>query len=116
MSDDQRQPQHQVMLTPGRVVASALRQASRHERALLACLSELDGTTEPAPGLIRMTKRRTQRHLERAAGLIRTAMRLNSDSTSDAFIAAMLERHERLALRVERMLRAVTVCALPAAS
>jgi hypothetical protein len=116
MSEGQRRPQQYLLLTRGRVVASALRQAARHERALLACLTELDGTDAPSPGLVRMTQRRAQRHLERAAGLIKTAMRLNADDTADAFIAAVLERQERLTLRVERVLWAARVCTLSAAS
>jgi hypothetical protein len=99
----------QVLLTRGRVAASALEQAARHEQAVLACLSELEGTDLPAPGLVRAIRRRAERHLERAGGLTRTAMRLDPDAASSVIIAGRLEQHERLALQVARRLDLATV-------
>ena len=90
-------------LTPERVAASAIQQAARHERALLACLAELGGVDEPTSDLADATRRRALRHAERAIGLTRTAIRVNRDPLADAFFASLLERHERNALRVERM-------------
>ena len=39
-------------LTPERVAASAIQQATRHERALQACLAELGGVDEPTRDLM----------------------------------------------------------------
>jgi hypothetical protein len=94
-------------LTRGRVVSSALQQAARHEHAVAACLGELDGIGGPLPALVSMTRRRAIRHLDRAASLTHTAMRLNPDPAAAAFIAARLESQERLALRVQRVLSIV---------
>ena len=88
-------------LTAERVVAGALRQAARHERALRACLAELRGIDEPSGELASSTRRRASRHAERAIGLTRTAIRLNRDPLAEAFLAALLERHERSALCVQ---------------
>ena len=102
------------VLTPARVAASALQQAARHERALQACLAELDGIDEPDGHLAETTRRRASRHAERALGLTRTAIRLNRDPLAEAFLAALLERHERNALRAQHIPSATTV-ALPTA-
>jgi hypothetical protein len=88
--------------TPARVAASAIQQAARHERALLACLAELDGVGAPPRELADATFRRAARHAGRAISLARTAIRLNRDPRVDAIFAAVLERHERNALVVER--------------
>jgi hypothetical protein len=85
-------------LTPERVVAGALEQAARHEHALRACLAELRGIDDPSGELVASIRRRAGRHGERAVGLIRTAIRLNRDPLAEAFLAALLERHERNAL------------------
>ena len=90
-------------LTPARVASSAIQQAARHERALQACLAELGGVDEPTSELAETTRRRAMRHAERAIGLTRTAIRVNRDPLAEAFLAALLERHERNALLVERM-------------
>ena len=90
-------------LTPERVAASAIQQAARHERALQACLAELGGVDEPAVDLADSTWRRATRHAERAVGLARTAVRVNRDPLAEAFFAALLKRHERNALRVQRL-------------
>jgi hypothetical protein len=89
-------------LTWERVASSAIKQAARHERALQACLAELDGTEAPSCDLAETTRRRAARHAERALSLTRTAIRLNRDPLAEAFLAALLERHERDALRVEQ--------------
>jgi LmbE family N-acetylglucosaminyl deacetylase len=93
-------------LTWERVVAGAIKQAARHEHALQACLAELGGRDEPMSDLADATRRRAMRHAERALGLTRTAIRLNRDPLSEPFLAALLERHERAAMQVERMLPA----------
>lgn len=90
-------------LTPERVAASAIQQAARHERALQACLAELGGVDEPTSDLAETARRRAMRHAERAIGLARTAIRVNRDPRAEPFFASLLERHERNALRVERM-------------
>ena len=95
---------HHVALTRGRVAMSALQQAARHERAALACLSELEGVDGALPDLVDATRRRLRRHLDRAASLTRTAMRLQADPAVDAFFAARLESQERLAMRAEYLL------------
>jgi hypothetical protein len=105
-----------VSLTRARVAASAIRQAARHERALLACLAELDGTDEPTSDLADGTRRRARRHAERALSLTRTAVRVNDDRRSEAFYAALLERHERNALLVERLTTATRSPTLARAS
>ena len=108
---ESRDPSHHAALTRGRVVASATKQAARHECAVAACLGELDGSGGPLPALVTMTRRRAIRHLDRATGLTRTAMRLNPDPVAAAFIAARLESQERLALRVQRVLSMVVAAA-----
>ena len=102
-------------LTPERVAASAIQQAARHERALRACLTELDGVDEPTSELADSTGRRAKRHAERALSLTRTAIRVNRDPLAEAFFASLLERHERNALRVERMTASPSGAVLPAA-
>ena len=88
-------------LTPERVAAGAIQQAARHEHALRACVAELGGIDEPSGELAASIRRRASRHAERAIGLTRTAIRLNRDPLAEAFLAALLERHERSALRVQ---------------
>jgi len=88
-------------LTWERVASSAIKQAGRHERALRACLAELGGTDAPTSDLAEETRLRAARHAERALSLTRTAIRLNQDPLAEAFLAALLERHERNALQVE---------------
>ena len=90
-------------LTWEKVVAGALKQAARHEHALQACLNELGGRGVPTSELSDSTRRRATHHAERALGLVRTAIRLNRDPLAEAFLAALLERHERNALWIERM-------------
>jgi len=90
-------------LTPERVAAGAIQQASRHERALQACLAELRGVDAPTSELADSTRRRAMRHAERAISLTRTAIRLNHDPLAEAFLAALLERHERNALKVQQI-------------
>jgi hypothetical protein len=89
-------------LTWERVASSAIKQAARHERALQACLAELDGTDAPTTDLAEETRRRAARHADRALSLTRTAIRLNRDPLAEPFLAALLERHERDALRVQQ--------------
>ena len=90
-------------LTWQRVASSAIQQATRHEHALQACLAELGGTDEPTSDLAEATRRRAARHAERAISLTRTAIRLNRDPLAEAFLAALLERHERDALAVQQI-------------
>jgi hypothetical protein len=90
-------------LTPERVAASAIQQATRHERALHACLAELYGVDAPTSDLAETARRRAMRHAERAIGLVRTAIRVNRDPLAEPFFASLLERHERNALLVEQM-------------
>ena len=78
-------------LTRARVAEGALRQAARHQRALHACLAELDGHGAPAGTLTLALMRRARRHADRACGLAGVAARLNRDP---------LERHERDRMRV----------------
>ena len=102
------------VLTPERVAASAIQQAARHERALLACLAELDGVDEPTSDLKDSTRGRALRHAERAIGLARTAIRVNRDPLAEAFFASLLERHERNLMLVERMASSPASTALSA--
>jgi hypothetical protein len=96
-------------LTPERVAASAIQQAARHERALQSCMAELGGVDAPTHELAESTRRRAMRHAERALGLTRTAIRVNRDPLAETFFAALLERHERNALLVERASSALPV-------
>jgi hypothetical protein len=89
-------------LTRARVAAGALRQAARHERALRACLAELDGQAAPADPLTLAMVRRARRHADRACGLARIAAQLNRDPLSAPVLAAAVERHERDLLRVRQ--------------
>ena len=102
---DEQEIQHVTSggLTWEKVVGGALKQAARHERAIQACLAELGGYDAPTSDLADSTRRRATRHAERAIGLIWTAIRLNRDPLADAFLAALLEGHERNAMRIERM-------------
>jgi hypothetical protein len=102
-------------LTPERVAASAIQQAARHERALQACLAELDGVDAPTSELAETARRRAMRHAERAIGLARTAIRVNCDPLAEAFFASLLERHERNALLVEQTAPSTVGAALTAA-
>lgn len=89
-------------LTPERVATSAIQQAARHERALRACLTELDGRDAPDDDLTEATRARALRHANRAISLAKTAIRVNRDPLAGAFFAALLERHERNAMLVTR--------------
>ena len=102
MEDETVQGNQNGSLTWERVVSSALKQAARHDHALRACLAELGGYGEPNSDLTEETRRRAARHADRAISLTRTAIRLNRDPLAEAFLAALLERHERAALRVEQ--------------
>ena len=102
-------------LTPERVAASAIQQAARHERALIACLAELDGVDAPSREFAESVQRRARRHAERAIGLTRPAIRVNRDPLAETFFAALLERHERNALRVARSATGAVSEALSAA-
>lgn len=82
-------------LTRARVAEGALRQAARHERALRACLAELDGYGAPTGPLTVAMVRRARRHADRAHGLARIAVRLNRDPLAAPSLAAALERHDR---------------------
>lgn len=103
MDEQEIQQTSSGTLTWEKVVGGALKQAARHEHALQACLAELGGYDAPASDLSDSTRRRATRHAERAIGLVRTAIRLNRDPLADAFLAALLERHERNAMLIERM-------------
>ncbi|MGE3912981.1 MAG: hypothetical protein AB7K36_26725 [Chloroflexota bacterium] len=89
-----------IGLSAARVAASAIHQAARHELALQACLAELEGGDTPADDLLASVRSRAQRHAGRATGLVQTAIRLNPDPETEVFYAALLERHERNAMRV----------------
>ena len=89
-------------LTRAKVAAGALRQAARHERALWACLAELDGRGAPTGPLTLAMVGRARRHADRACGLARIAARLNRDPLAAPALAAAVERHERALLLVAR--------------
>ena len=89
-------------LTRARVAEGALRQAARHERALRACLAELDGYGAPTGSVTLAMVRRARRHADRALGLARIAVRLNCDPLAAPPLAAALERHERDLMLVAR--------------
>ena len=89
-------------VTRQRTVRAVLRQVGRHERAIEACLSELDGTGDPSPTLAALVLRQARLHAERASGLTATANRLNRDDEAVTWLAAAVERQERNVLRVER--------------
>jgi hypothetical protein len=110
-----REQVRKTSLTPERVAASAIEQAARHERALRSCLAELNGVDAPASELAESTRRRAMRHAERAISLTRTAIRVSRDPLAEPFFAALLERHERNALLVERMSAATEEASLPVA-
>jgi hypothetical protein len=102
-------------LTPERVATSAIQQAARHERALRACLAELDGRDAPNDDLSDATRQRALRHAHRAISLAKTAIRVNRDPLAGAFFAALLERHERNAMLVARAEMSVAGDSLPIA-
>jgi hypothetical protein len=102
MAEPRRNQSGTIGLSAARVAAAAVQQAERHERALRSCLSELRGVDAPAVEPVEAVRRRAARHAGRAVGLIRTAIRLNPDPLAEAPLAALLERHERNALLVER--------------
>jgi hypothetical protein len=104
MSENRRDQMQTIGLSAARVATAAVQQAARHERALLACLSELEGHDAPGDELVQSVRRRATRHAGRAVGLVRTAIRLNPDHDplAEATFAALLERHERNALLAER--------------
>ncbi len=85
-----------------RVTRGALRQIARHEHAIDACLSELAGREGPSASQITFILRRAGRHVERAHGLATMAARINRDPNAAAGLAAVVERQERAALRVQR--------------
>ena len=92
-------------VTRERAVRGVLRQVGRHERAIEACLSELEGTGDPSGSLAAFVLRRARLHADRASGLTATANRLNRDDRAVMWLAAAVERQERNALRVERRSR-----------
>jgi hypothetical protein len=102
MEDETSQQNQNGSLSRERVVSSALKQAARHEHAAWACLAELGGYDAPKSDLTEQTRRRAARHADRAISLTRTAIRMNRDPLAEAFLAALLERHERTALLVEQ--------------
>ncbi|MFN8634988.1 MAG: hypothetical protein U0893_14110 [Chloroflexota bacterium] len=102
-------------LTPERVAAGAIQQAARHERALRACLAELDGDGAPRDDLTDATRQRAMRHANRAIGLAKTAIRMNRDPLAQAFFAALLERYERNVMLVEQVAPAASTAELPIA-
>ena len=115
MDENEHQQTTNDTLTWEKVVGGALKQAARHEHALQACLAELGGYDAPTGDLSDSTQRRASRHAERAIGLVRTAIRLNRDPLAEAFLASLLERHERNAMLIERMDSASEFAALPIA-
>ena len=84
-----------------RVIRGALRQIARHEHAIEACLSELGGAVRPTSSQVTFVLRRAGRHVERAHGLATMAARINRDPNAAAGLAAVVERQERAALRVQ---------------
>ena len=103
MGENRRDQTQVIGLSAARVAAAAIQQAARHERALLACLSELEGYDDtPSDELVQAVRKRATRHAGRAVGLVRTAIRLNPDPLTEATFAALLERHERNGLLAER--------------
>lgn len=100
MSEQGRDAVGTIGLSAARVAEAAILQAVRHERALMACLSELDGGDAPDESLVQAVRRRALRHSGRAVGLVRTAIRLNPDPLAEARYAAVLERQERMALQI----------------
>lgn len=118
MSENRRDQTQTIGLSAARVATAAVQQAARHERALLACLSELAGYDTPGDELVQAVRRRATRHAGRAVGLVRTAIRINPDHDplAEATFAALLERHERNALLVERWTPGAAISNLPLAS
>ena len=78
-----------------KVAEGAMRQASRHERALRACLAELVGHGAPTDPMQSAMLARARRHADRAYGLAGVAIRLNRDPLAAPALAAALERLER---------------------
>ncbi|MCC6178214.1 MAG: hypothetical protein IT305_23160 [Chloroflexi bacterium] len=103
MNEYRRDAVGTIGLSAARVATAAVQQAARHERALLACLSELDGRDAPDDALVQAVRRRALRHSARAVGLVRTAIRLNPDPQAELLYAALLERQERNAMNVEQL-------------
>lgn len=116
MGETERDQIQAGALTRGRVVASAIHQAARHEHAVKACLTELHGAGQPDGDLTDEVRRRALRHAQRAVGLTRTAVRLNDDTLAEAILAATLERHERTLLFVEQFATSGAASSLPLAS
>ena len=87
-------------LTRARVAEGALRQAARHERALRACLAELDGYGAPTGALTLAMVRHARRHAGKAYGLAQFAARINRDPLAAPALAAAVERHERGVMHV----------------
>jgi hypothetical protein len=83
-----------------RVARGAVRQASRHERAIEACLAELAGDGAPDPSLVDFMLRRARRHAGHAESLVQMASRVNQDDDVALTLAAKMEHHERNHLRV----------------
>ena len=103
MGENRRDQTQTIGLSAARVATAAIQQAARHERALRACLSELEGhNVAPSDDLVLAVRKRALRHAGRAVGLVRTAIRLNPDPLAEATFAALLEHHERNGLLVER--------------
>lgn len=92
-----------------RVARGALRQIGRHEHAIEACLSELRGRDEPTASQISSVLGRARHHAERARGLAAVAARINRDPNAAAALAAVIERQERVAMRVQRWPEAAVV-------
>ena len=116
MSENRREQTQMIGLSAGRVATAAVQQAARHERALLACLSELEGYDTPGDDLVKAVRARASRHAGRAIGLVRTAIRLNPDPLAEATFAALMERHERNVLLAERWTPGSVIRTLPLAS
>ena len=116
MGENRRDQTQTIGLSAARVAAAAIQQAARHERALLACLSELQGRDLPSDPMVQAITRRATRHASRAVGLVQTAIRLNPDPQAEAPFAALLEHHERNTLLVQRWTPGTSVRDLPLAS
>ncbi len=91
---------HDEAASRSRVARGALRQAMRHERAIEACLAELDGMGDPKLSHVAFVLRRAQPHADRARGLAQMAARISRDPDAAPILAATVERQERNALRV----------------
>jgi hypothetical protein len=116
MGENRRDQTRTIGLSAARVATAAIQQAARHERALLACLSEMAGDDTPIDEQVQTVRRRAKRHAGRAVGLVRTAIRLNPDPQAEATLAALLERHERNALLADCWTPGYVLRDLPLAS